>query len=101
VATEVIELRPLLTQDVGSVAYTMDHLRPNRASKAPVVDACGQRLASQEDAVRVTDVAKEIVHGVEGPIIWTSPLERMSCLWMAVRSSRGRGTKWSPVYGNP
>ena len=56
-ATDVIELCPMLSQDVGSVAYSMDHPRPNRASKASVVEAHGQGLASQEDAVRVADVA--------------------------------------------
>ena len=57
-ATDVIEFCPMLSQDVGSVAYSMDHPRPNRASKASVVQAHGQGLASQEDAVRIADVAK-------------------------------------------
>ena len=57
-ATNVIELCPMLSQDVGSVAYSMDQPRPNRASKPSVVEAHGQGLASQEDAVRIADVAK-------------------------------------------
>ena len=83
-ATDLIELCPVLSQDVGSVAYSMDHPRPNRASKVSVIEAHGQGLASQEDAVGVADVAEEIVHGAERPAIWTPPLQRFGCLWMAV-----------------